>query len=71
MAVDIDVLLHDDVPVPDAVEQHQPVDPADDDVLDRQRLAALGRYDADPADVIDQALTVPLPEDERQVEDWL
>ena len=56
----------DEVPVADAVEQHQPTDlSAEDAGLDPERLTDLLQRDANPSDVIDQAITVPLPDDDR------
>jgi hypothetical protein len=56
----------DEVPVADAVEQHQPTDlSAEDAGLNPAGLADLLQRDANPSDVIDQAITVPLPDDDR------
>jgi hypothetical protein len=58
--------LADDVPAADAAEQRQPVDvSAEDAGLDTRYVADLLRRDADPSDVIDQAIIVPLPDDDR------
>jgi hypothetical protein len=56
----------DEVPVADAVEQHQPTGlSAEDAGLNPAGLADLLQRDANPSDVIDQAITVPLPDDDR------
>ena len=56
--------LADDVPGADAVEQEQPADVnAEDAGLDTSYLANLLQRDANPSDVIDQAIIVPLPDD--------
>jgi hypothetical protein len=56
----------DEVPVADAVEQHQPTDLSPEDIgLDPEGLTDLLQRDANPFDVIDQAITVPLPDDDR------
>ena len=58
--------MPDQVPVADAVEQHQPTDlGAEDAGLDPESLTDLLQRDANPADVIDQAITVALPDDDR------
>ena len=58
--------LADDVPAADAAEQHQPAaDSADDAGLDPREVANLLQRDANPSDVIDQAIIVPLPDDDR------
>lgn len=54
----------DDVPAADAAEQRQPVDDgAEDAGLDPEHVAHLRQLDANPSDVIDQAIIVPLPDD--------
>lgn len=59
----------DDVPAADAAEQHQPADLcAEDAGLDPESVANLLQRDANPADVIDQAIIVPMPDDDRDVE---
>lgn len=56
----------DEVPVADAVEQHQPTDFSVEDAgLDPEQLTDLLERDANPSDVIDQVITVPLPDDDR------
>ena len=58
--------MPDEVPVADAVEQHQPTDlSAEYAGLDPEHLTDLLQRDANPSDVIDQAITVPLPDDDR------
>ena len=57
--------LATEVPVADAVEQHQPaVLDVDNAGLDPEYVADRLQADADTFDVIDQAITVPLPDDE-------
>ena len=59
-----DTPLADDVPTADAAEQRQPVDDSAEDAgLDPEQAANLRRLDANPSDVIDQAIIVPLPDD--------
>ena len=61
--------LADDVPVADAVEQLQPADVSVEDAgLDTRYVANLIQRDANPADVIDQAIIVPIPDDDRDVD---
>jgi hypothetical protein len=58
--------LADDVPVADAIEQHQPADASVEDAgLDTEQIADLLQRDANPSDAIDQAIIVPLPDDDR------
>ena len=59
-------VVPDEVPVADAVEQHQPTDlSAEDAGLAPEHLTDLLQRDANPSDVIDQAITVALPDDDR------
>ena len=59
-----DNLLADDVPAADVAEQRQPVDDSAEDAgLDPEHVANLRQLDANPSDVIDQAIIVPLPDD--------
>ena len=51
-------------PEADALEQRLVVDPEDDTGLDTNYVGALTDRDANAADVIDQAIVVPLPEDD-------
>jgi hypothetical protein len=61
--------LADDVPGADAAEQRQPADVgAGNAGLDTSYLANLLQRDANPSDVIDQAIIVPLPDDDRDVD---
>jgi hypothetical protein len=60
--------LADDVPVADAIEQHQPADPSVEDAgLDTEQVADLLQRDANPSDAIDQATIVPLPDDDGDI----
>ena len=53
---------------PPTVEQHQPADVSVEDAgLDPRHAANLIQRDANPADVIDQAI-VPIPDDDRDVD---
>jgi len=64
-----DIPLADDVPAADAAEQHQPADDSVEDAgLDTRYVANLSQRDANPADVIDQAIIVPIPDDDRDVD---
>ena len=56
-----DTALADDIPAADAAEQHS----AEDAGLDPREVANLLQRDANPSDVIDQAIIVPLPDDDR------
>jgi hypothetical protein len=59
----------DDVPAADAVEQHQLADVSVEDAgLDTGYLANLVQRDANPSDVIDQAIIVPMPDDDRELD---
>ena len=61
-----DTALADDVPVADAAEQRQSADDnAEDAGLDQRCVADLLQRDANPSDVIDQAIIVPIPDDDR------
>jgi hypothetical protein len=58
--------LADEVPVADAVEQQQPAALGDEDAgLDPEHVEDRLQTDANTVDVIDQAITVPLPDDQR------
>ena len=60
-----DTALADDIPAADAAEQHQPAaDSAEDAGLDSRCVADLLQRDANPSDVIDHAIIVPLPDDD-------
>ena len=54
----------DETPEVDAMEQQQVVDANDETGLDTAYVLDIGDRDADPADVIDQAIVVPVPEDD-------
>lgn len=56
--------LTDEVPDADAAEQQQPVDD-DTDIggLDLGDLENIADHDANPADLIDQAIVIPLPDE--------
>jgi hypothetical protein len=56
--------LPDEAPEADAREQRLVVDPDGDTWLDITRVEALGDWEANPADVIDQAIVVPVSEDD-------
>jgi hypothetical protein len=61
--------LADDIPRVDAVEQRQRADVGVEDAgLDTGYLANLLQRDANPSDVIDQAIIVPLPDDDRAID---
>jgi hypothetical protein len=70
MATDAeDHRLADDVPVADAVEQLQPaILDAEEVGLDPKHVEDRLQADADTFDVIDQAIAVPLPDDQREVD---
>ena len=64
-----DIPLADDVPAADAAEQQQLADVSVEDAgLDTRWVANLIQRDANPADVIDQAIIVPIPDDDRDVD---
>ena len=64
-----DTPLADDIPAADAAEQHQPADDSAEDAgLDPRGVANLLQRDANPSDVIDQAIIVPLPDDDRDAD---
>lgn len=56
-----------DVPEADLAEQWLAVDATDEDGLDPARLESIDEIDANPADVIDQAISVPLPDEDYDV----
>ncbi|BCO71178.1 hypothetical protein [Mycobacterium intracellulare] len=60
--------LPDDVPIGDAVEQQRPVDADAEDDLDRDHLAEPLQRDANIIDVIDQAIIVAWPDDDRDAD---
>ncbi|KAA0095382.1 hypothetical protein CIW49_23245 [Mycolicibacterium sp. P1-18] len=55
----------DPVPEADAVEQQTPVDPAAEPVVDVDYLQDRSGAEADAADLAEQAVDVPMPEDDR------
>ena len=58
--------LADEVPVADAVEQQQLAAVSDEDAgLDPEHVEDRLQTDANAFDVIDQAIAVPLPDDQR------
>ena len=64
--IDRDDSLSGEVPATDAAEQRQPVDMrAEDAGLDPRCAADLLQRDANPSDLIDQAIIVPLPDEDR------
>ena len=67
MTINFDTnMVADEVPVADVVEQHQPTDLSGEDAgLDPEHLTDLIQRDANPSDMIDQAIIVPLPDDDR------
>jgi hypothetical protein len=58
------IALPDEAPEADAMEQRLSADVDDDSGLDPGDLDALSDRDANAADVIDQAIVVPVPEDD-------
>ena len=59
----------DDVPTADAAEQRQPADvSAEDAGLDTRHVANQIKRDANPADVMDQAIIVPILDDDRDAD---
>lgn len=58
------IVLTDGTPEADAIEQHREVDPDDETGLDTSYLADVADRDANPDDVIDQAIVVPDPLDD-------
>ena len=67
-----DIPLADDVPAADAAGQLQPADVSVEDAgLDTRYMANLSQRDANPADVIDQAIIVPIPDDDRDTDTTL
>jgi hypothetical protein len=64
-----DIPIADDVPAADAAEQRQPADISVEDAgLDTRYVANLLQRDANPADVIEQAIIVPMPDDDRDLD---
>ena len=59
-----DIVLVDETPEADVLDQHIAVDPDDETGLDADHVAAAADRDANPADLIDQAIVVPNPVDD-------
>ena len=59
------IVLPDEAPETDAMEQRLVIDAEDETGLDTTQVDALCDRDADEADVIDQAIVVPVPEDDH------
>lgn len=55
----------DPVPEADAVEQQTPVDSSAEPVVDVDYLQDRSGAEADPADLAEQAVDVPIPDDDR------
>jgi hypothetical protein len=54
-----------EAPEADVAEQHTPVDAADEDTWrEADRITTARGADADEADLIEQAIAVPLPDDD-------
>ena len=63
------VPLADDIPEADLAEQQIPVDVSADEERDSiPPLTTASATDADPADLIDQAISVALPADDYQID---
>ena len=60
--------LADDIPGADAAEQRQPVDVSAEDAGLERYVTNLLQRDANPSDVIDQAIIVPWPDDDRAID---
>jgi len=61
--------LADDIPKADLAEQLIPIDvSADEEGLDPTQLTNASAMDANPADLIDQAISVPLPADDYPID---
>jgi len=58
------IVPDDEVPEPDAAEQHQAIDLDDETGLDTAYLSDARDRDANEADVIDQAFIVPASDDD-------
>lgn len=61
------IVMADETPEADAIEQHLIIDPDDETRLDTAWLSALRDRYADEADVVDQAIILPIPEDTASV----
>jgi hypothetical protein len=63
--VDVErVVLPDETPEADAVEQHRVADLGDQTGLDAAQMQDARDRDANEADLVDQATVVPIPEDQ-------
>ncbi|KUH93327.1 hypothetical protein [Mycobacterium sp. IS-3022] len=57
------------IPEADVAEQSIPVDPAEQDTsLDASAVSTARTWDADEADLIDQSIEVPIPDDDFDLE---
>ena len=55
----------DATPDADVAEQHTPVDPGDEDIWqDAEKISAERMAEANEADLVDQAIEVPIPDDD-------
>lgn len=59
------IVLPDEAPETDILEQRLIIDAEDETGLDTTQVDALSDQDANEADVIDQAIVVPVPEDDH------
>lgn len=59
------IVLPDEAAEADAVEQRLVIDADADPGLDITHVGALSDWDANQVDVIDQAIVVPLPEEDQ------
>jgi hypothetical protein len=57
------IALLDETPEVDAMEQRRAIDSDDETGLDTSYVADVADRDANPADLIDQAIVVPVPDD--------
>jgi hypothetical protein len=57
------IVLPDEAPETDVMEQHLIIDGDDETGLDTTYLDTISDQDANEADLIDQATVVPVPED--------
>lgn len=58
------IVLPDEAPEADAIEQRLVVDAGDESGLDATQVDALSDRNANEADVVDQAIVVAVPEDD-------
>jgi hypothetical protein len=59
------IVLPDEAPEADAMEQRLVIDPDHETGLDTTQVDALGDRDANEADLIDQAIVVAVPDDDH------